>query len=183
MATTSTPFTPPRQRLGFIAEIPIQDLPVPKAELIFAQSAQTITAAAAGEDQQFTITCQLPASFGYVLTEGSVFLRDAETGDIDDWSADLTCTLTNGDWLAAQALIGGLVVPNTSILADRSYSLKEPSQKIVEPIGTTGNMFIRGWNKVIDGGPMTIWFLFRFLEFDLRQVHHWAINTPFPIRG
>lgn len=186
MATTTTAFIPERARFGFIAPEAgylIESMPVPKAELIYAITAGVVAAADTGEDQAFSIACLLPDTYGYVLTEGSVFLRDTEAGDIDDWGDDLTCTLTDGNWLAAQDMIGGKVTPNTSTLGDRTYVIKNPSSKIITPIGTGGNLFTRGWNKTIDNGPMTLWCLFRFLEFDLRQVHHWAINTPFPVRG
>lgn len=184
MATTSTTFTVAEARFGFISEIVnISESPIPKAEIIYAITGGTVTAAAAGEDQEMIIFCPLRQGYAYVLTEMEMLFREAEAGDIGDWDASMTATTTNGAWVAANRFDGGIAVNNSTSLQDRTFKCAQPTQKIIIPTGpAAANLFIRGWNTSIDGGPMTVNFLARFLEFDLQQAHHWAIQSQFPVR-
>lgn len=189
MATTSTAFAPAGIRFGYIGQNQDFQMPIPRAELLFVINAGAITLAASAEDQDFSISCLLPEGYGYVLSDCSAYLQDAEVGDIADWSASMHSFLSNSNnadakrWFAAQRIQGGDVVGVTSVIGTRAYQLVQASTKIIIPIaGNSGQLKVTGFNSTVDGGPMTLYFLAKFLEFDLNQSYHWAVNTPWPVR-
>lgn len=189
MATTLTTVTPLGSRFPYIGIQDTQVQPIPLAELLFTFDG-TITAAAAGEDQQFIITCVLPEGFAYVMAESTLILLDTETDDIDNWSSSIRAELSNGTsgtpparWRIQQAFNGDAIVANTSTLKTRSYTLTNPSSKVIIPIpGQSGRFTAIGMTQTIDQGPMTLRFFAKVLEFHLSQAHHWVINTPWPVR-
>lgn len=186
MATTATPFTPEPQRFAYVG-IGSQsvDNPIPQAEVIFALFNQVVTAAAAGEDQNFSITCNLPKGYGYILSSVSLGLSENEAGDLANWNSDLRARLTAGDnlWRATPLFTASALYLRTAVLKGRSFQIPDPPNKIILSIGDNQATFAaESWTATIDQGSLAIDFLAKFLQFDLRQAYHWAVNTPWPVR-
>jgi len=189
MAITATPFTPLLKRFGYIAPVPPPGswlTPIPRGEALFTQSAGSITAAAAGESQSFSITCSLPNTFAYVLMEFSIELIDTEVGDLADWDTSFRCFLQDGladtTWIAGLRLDAGGAYSEGATLKGQTYQLLRPPTKLVVPQPAGGRFFVNGFNNTIDGGPVGCIFMAKFLEFDLNQAHLSGMNTPFPTR-
>lgn len=192
MAITSTTITPSITRFPYIGQGMAADGPIPQAEFIFRSLNATVDAAAAGESQNFIINCTLPPIAAYVLSECTLDLRDAEVGDIDTWEDDLVAELENtsagveasGRWRIMNRMqAGGIQALASETLAQKSYILTNPSNKIIIGInGGSGRLGIRGATLTIDQGAMSLSFVAKFLEFSLAQAHHWAVNTPWPVR-
>lgn len=191
MATTFTSFTPAAQRVGYLG-LGADNLnnPIPRAELNFAVYAGVVTAAAAGEDQQLDVTCTLPPGYGYTLIHMSAWWFDAEAADTADWDADFRSFVSNvnagsdpGSWLSGIAMPGSNIWHQSAVLTGRTFVAADLPQKIIIPLnGRSGLLTARNTNVTIDGGPLTFYFLAKFLEFDLNQAYHWAVNTPWPTR-
>jgi len=133
----------------------------------------------------------LKKGYGYVLVDANLFMCDIEAGDTGDWDAALQCFLQNagsgggatGRWRIGQQLTAGPVYNTTSVISCKNFTIVNPSNKIIVPInGLDGSMIVTGFNTTVDGGAMNLDYVFKFLEFSLSQVHHWMVNTPFPVR-
>lgn len=192
MATTTTTVIPILIRTPY--QFPYgstENTPVPSAEINFSAYEVAITAAAAGESQKLTIGVNLPGQYAYQLTYLSAFMTDNEAGDMADWGADFRAFLSNtnsgsstGAWLAGLCLDGCGLWAHSATRKGRTWKLDKVPDKMVIPItGTTGRLQLDNWNLSIDGGPMTLSFSAKFLQYDLAQAYNWAANTPIPIRG
>lgn len=192
MASTLTAFVPRPERFSYIGLPPgmlTETVPVPRAAINFRINAGVVTEAAAGEDQLFSIACLLAEGYGYILSEINLFFNDAEAGDGADWGSMLTAWVSNTDVTHDDRILSGIkfegytMVTSTTALSSSVFQVDlVPSQTIIPVQGTSGKLHVSGFNATIDGGPLTLWFLAKFLEFDLAQAHHWAVNTPYPVR-
>lgn len=191
MATTDTIITPDIYRIPYIGVGPPSvDNPIPIAEINHVSFNATVTAAAAGEDQKLVVKCDLPQGYGYVLSHMSMWMYDAEVGDMADWDTSMNSYLTNvgsgstpGSWISGTRIKSDGLWTRSSTLKGATYLATELPQKVVIPsLGVKGQFYTEMRNLVIDGGPMTFYFLAKFLEFDLNQSYHWAVNTPWPVR-
>lgn len=193
MATTTTAITPKRSRNAYIGiGLEADNSPIPQAEVIFSGVTNTVTAAGVGEDQSFSITCQLAPGYAYVLTDANLFMQATEDGDTADWDADLSCILENrtsggqdtGRWRIGQQLHAtALVNIVTAGTNRRFYTIEETTNKLILPVlGTDGRFTVNGFNTTTDGGALSLDYVFKFLEFSVKQANHWAINTPWPVR-
>lgn len=188
MATTLTEFTPAGRQFPFIGiGIPPAQFPtfIPSAELIFVIGAGAITVAAAGADQRIEISCVLPRSFCYVLTESSMRIQG---GDGDDWDQGAVSNLTDSASAADKVSIP-LVYDNdqlshqTTTVTARAYRLRDPPSKVIVPLSTDDALFrVEAFNATIDGALATLIFFARFLRYDRNQAQFWQVNTPVLVR-
>lgn len=191
MATTTTTLTLASSRVAYIG-VGVADgnNPIPRAELNFISYGGVVTAAAAGEDQLLSVVMSLPASYAYVLAHCSMWMFDAETGDMADWDTAFNALLTNvtsgtapGSWISGIRFSSDALWSRSAVLKGRTYVGTELPQKIIIPnVAGNARMVCDLRNLTVDGGPMTLYFLAKFLEFDLNQATHWAVNTPWPVR-
>lgn len=111
---------------------------------------------------------------------------DTEVGDAADWDSAFRCYLTddvsNGTWLSCPIMNGSQLWSTSAILKGRSYQVTEVPRKLILPLNDVGRLQVEGQNTSADGGPVSIFFLAKFLEFDLNQAHMFSINTPVPVR-
>lgn len=189
MATTTTTFTPAYNRqayigFGFQGSL---ETPIPQAELNFIIYGETVTEAAAGLDQAIIVNCDLPAGYAYISRGVNVLLEDQEVGDIADWDTDWRAFAVNSlvaspsRWLSGIPLEGGLSWFHSATLSGRTFKA-DAFPKLINC--NDGPGLLRGGliNPTIDGGPMALYWVASFLEFDLNQARHWAVNTPIPVR-
>lgn len=162
--------------------------PIPMAELNFVSVGGTLTEAAAGQDQCAIIACNLPKGYAYIFAGAEMDIQEAEAGDIADWNLDWRSYLLNTgtaggeQWLAGIKMTGDRAYNFSATLQGRIFKA-QPISKVVIPVYDTDALYqVQGCNVTIDGGPMTLYFLATFLQFDLNQAHHWAMNTPIPVR-
>lgn len=191
MATTQTFLQPAPQRTGYIG-LGLNDVSslIPQAEVNFILRADTVIEAAAGKDQQLIIRCDLPAGFAYIFQGAQLLCDETEAGDMADWNTDLRSFLQNttaaapaqGRWLYPLSFTGGDLVNNSAVLKSRTFIAEAQSKLVIPLFGTVARMDSAFWNVVIDGGALTINFVAKFLEYDLNNAYHWAINTPIPVR-
>lgn len=132
------------------------------------------------------IDCDLPSSFAYVLMEVSLEMGDNESGDMANWDAGMRCFLTDGitgaTWRASPIMDAGAIYTVTATLKGRHYQVPTVPRKMILPGSAGGRLSVSGQNLTIDEGPMTVFFLAKFLEYDLNQAHYFAVNTPIPVR-
>jgi len=186
MATTTTNFTPAPSRFSYSGLDVPSNVPIPAAEISFRVDAGTVTAAAAAEDQKWQLHCYLAEGYAYILKGLNLYIYDAEAGDMADWTNQVACWLTNNTDGAPQYIIGlpmaGDIALTTAVLKSASWQVALPKKIIIPLGGHQGELHLAQFNPVADGGPMTLYFQADFLQFSIEQAHHWAINTPWPVR-
>lgn len=161
---------------------------IPRSERVFSltPAAANVTVAAAGKDQRVEFFMPLPQGYGYVMSELHCTLFGADTAD---WDATARVeakdsTTTNNDWLAGMPCTSIGIWHRTNILPGRDYTVADNDllKKIIIPRSANAEVVFQLSNLVTDGVAMTLMGMVRFLMFDLNQVHHWAVNTPVPVR-
>lgn len=195
MAITATDLTPEPTRVPIIGPIMTTKdswmTQVPKAEIVFSGNNETVTAAAAGESQRLRIHCLMPKGFAYVFMEGSVQMRETEVDDLNDWSDNASCLITADEILLNDFVYYKQIdkpaegAPSSSeTLKEAVYTFRhEGLNKVINPRNNSQPVLrFDTTNLVIDGGPLTTYFYFRFLQFDLNQAFYWAVNSPFATR-
>jgi len=195
LPTTLTEFSPSPERFSFIGLPPgyNQDasaIPIPAAQISFRVYGGTIAAAAGAADQSFRIHCLLREGYAYILNDVSMYLTDAEAGDIADWGTKVTAYTSNvadgetgeSPWLAGVPMEGINVINGSTALGAGIYTPARIPQNIIIPNSANAELHLNMFNAQTDGGPITLYLLATFLEFSIQQAHHWAINTPWPVR-
>lgn len=189
MATTQTVIAPPLKSFPFIGVGPAAQAPItaiPSAEVTFsifagaASVADDITVAAAGEDQNVTVNCDLPRSFSYVLVEA--FARIAGN-DADEWDTEgfsnLSSSITAPDVIFPIYFGGRAAVSHSNAVSEARFYAAEPVNVVLVPTGPDDARFTTTWSNVtIDGVAGTIAFFARFLRYDRNQIQFWQVNTP-----
>lgn len=187
MSIDTTVFTPTMIRFPYIAPpaLAIPDswlTPIPRGEGIFSIFNGVVAAPSAGDSQSLSINCILPNSFAYVLVEVTCRLQDTEIGDSADWDDNMQSYVTddasNGSWLAAPQTPGlRYRTNNLQVVGGQAFQMMLPPKKMILPKSDEGGLFLTNYNNSIDGGPMQIFFMAKFLEYDLNQAHFFAVNT------
>lgn len=188
MATTLTSIIPTPELFGFTGlPNPLQEQSViPRQEVLFNVVDETVTVAAAGEDQSVDILCLLPVNFAYALS--GIFMSITGT-DAAAWDPVSLAIWTDGDAINRKlvATIGGLSLgtcsnPSTSFgpLA-RAYNFEPLPQVLLLPRDEQ-RLRVKVGNVSIDGAAMKVNFMARMLMYDISQAHHHAVNTPIPVR-
>lgn len=193
MATTTTALTPAGKGLPFIGPAPSQDLwntMIPRAEVIFSVVQGTVIEAAAGEDQLLSINCTLDPGFAYSLSDWSCGIQEAEVGDINDWSDygrlrlqdDTSQSASN--WVYNYGVTKPAVgYPVNATLQGAQYTIaNHPFNKLIIPRQSGALLHFTISNVQIDGGPLTINYLSRFIQYDLNQAYRAIVNTPVLVR-
>lgn len=190
MATTATTLTPDYIREPFIGlppQLSTLQSPIPQAELSFVTFQGSVTAAASTEDQLLTINCVLPTGYAYIFQGASLLLEETEAGDLAAWDQDFGTFLRNTNvagprrWLAGLKFAGGELYDRTAALKARIF-VCPGYNKLIRATNGDGLFSAAGRNVTIDEGAVTVYFVANFLEFDLNQARHWAVNTPIPVR-
>lgn len=191
MATTVTSFTPNPLLFSYTG-LPAGDLRanLPRAEVHFGgpQLSANVTVAAAGEDQRIDITCVLPSGYAYVLRELHLGMQN---DDVADWEDNGFTTFQNATTDADRTTFvpmginspgGGANGP--ALFRWKNWTLTDPIRQVTLPaIGNQGlEFFLSLQNPVIDGAAGFAHFQIRFLQYDIEQAHHYAVNNPIPTR-
>lgn len=183
MATTQTTLTPLGRSFPFIGiGVAAAQLItyIPSAEFIFAIDNGSIIVAAAGEDQQLIIQCELPRSFCYVLVESMIRIQGTT---VDDWDLGTVCNLTDSA-ASAEKVSMAVKYDNETLGRDsttmftRTYRAKAPSKVIVPRANDDARLTLKLFNAVVDGTVSTLKFYARFLRYDRIQSQYWQVNTP-----
>lgn len=183
MATTVTALTPIGFPFPFIGiGVPAAQLTtfIPSAELIYTAN-ESITVAGAGEDQQLTISCALPASFAYVLVESSFRIRGVDSADWNAVAGSELSDSTGGPNRVSIPLAykSEGVHNDTTTQIDRQYRLLESPTKLLVPKPSDNAFFsVEVFNPNIDGTSESVKFYARFLRYDRNQAQFWQVNTP-----
>lgn len=189
MATTLTQFTPQGRTFPFIGiGIPAAQFTtwIPSAEVIFVlPPSSAITVAAAGEDQEVRISCNLPRSFCYVLVESTLRVRGLDAADWDKAAhADLTDSAGSDDKTSIPLNYENVEVSHisTTLLA-RDYRLLDPPSKLIVPQANDDALLrVQSFNPTVDGAVGVVKFYARFLRYDRNQAQFWQVNTPILVR-
>lgn len=187
MATTTTSYTlngKPFPYIGLGVASAQYITNIPSAEVVFTKE-DTITVAAAGEDQKLVIANVLPRTFCYVLVEA--FLR-VDGLDAVDWGQACSANLTDSGTQTEDRVSIPLIFENTFLAQNdavfqRNYVCSPTPTKLIVPRATDdANMNVEIFNNTIDGTVMTMKYYARFLRFDRNQAQYWQVNTPFYTR-
>lgn len=157
----------------------------PRAEVSFQMNGDVIPAAGTGDSVKLTVTCNLPIGYGYVLLEAHLGLI---ASDAVDWDKVAWGQLQNGDAAGTRAWIAPLeFFSRGGSNADGRiiWSLQNRINQLV--LGASSNSgpsqfkFVVN-NQVLDGAAGTFFGLVRFLQYDVEQAHHVAVNAAVPVR-
>jgi len=159
---------------------------VARAEIVYTGTV-TIPQPAGGDTQSINLQIDLPKSFCYVLLDLGLLIQ-APTDKIDDWPDNGSYIQRPGGEPATQfKFTAGLDATGVTIISDTSsqkhYSLlNKPSYVLIPSVGLDGIVRITITNKGIDGPATTFEFYVRYLQYDINQAHHWAVNSPAYVR-
>jgi len=139
---------------------------------------------AGGDSQKLDIQCDLPVNFAYVLAEAHFSIFGA---DITEWETVADVFLTDGSGSGDQNRTEIKAIPAWSegvvgtLLAFRfdfqGLGVTLPANSVSVP-----QMRLIIANDTIDGSVMTVNWSCRFLQFNIEQAYHYAVNSPLPIR-
>lgn len=183
MALTTTTFSPPGVQFPYIGigvAAAQYITAIPSAEIVHTVRDEAITVAGSGNEQVVIITCDLPASFCYVLVESWFRIT---SDNADDWDQQAVANFT--DSLTASVVTMPLIYDNDQLgrnsVAElsRTYGLKTvPSKLIVPTSNDDARVTVKIFNVVQNGGVGVMKFYARFLRFDRNQAQYWQVNTP-----
>lgn len=191
MAATVTTIAPPPLLFSYTG-LPAGDLRLnlPRAEVHFGgpQLSANVTVAGAGDDQRIDITCTLPLGYAYVLRELHLSMVN---DDAADWEDNGFTTWQNSTTEADRSTFVPMGIHSTGGGANgpagfrvKNWTLVDPIRQVVKPaVGNQGlEFFLSLQNPVIDGAAGFVHFMIRFLQYDIEQAHHYAVNNPIPVR-
>jgi len=183
--TTISPEPRPFAFTGF-DETVTRGADVARAEIVYTGNA-TIPVPAVGDTQALVLDIKLPKSFCYVLLDVSLLIQ-TQSVSIDDWPDSGTYTQRpGGEPVTDFKFSGGLEASGNTIISDtssqKSWRLpNKPSYVLIPSVGLDGVVSIRITTKAIDLPQASFDFYVRFLQYDINQAHHWAVNSPAYVR-
>lgn len=189
MTTTTIPILPKIFSFTSLPQVSQEESFVPRAEVIFTWFNEDITAGGAG-DQTAIITMALPINFAYVMVDCELRIDAADAGDIADWDDEAVGSVieNRGDGptrfltMAFEGENHGTSI-GAGIHFVRIYSFKTLPRSLFQAnVRTTNPVSLVVNNPVVGGGAATVAGFVRFLQYDVSQQHHFAVNTPAPVR-
>ncbi len=189
MATITTALTPTATRLAFIGPAPTieqWETPIPQAEIAFIEQNAAVIISGVGDNQLISIVAALPRGFAYILAEANMNLNSA---DVDAWQDSARFRIKDAGsgprWTVHQRFEASAnVINNATSSFNKVYELVHtPVQKvIIGDLDAAPELVIQVMNLTTDQAAGTLDFFCRFLQFELNQAYHWAVNTPWPVR-
>lgn len=160
---------------------------VPRGEVIFTTFDEAITAGGAG-GQEVIINMTPPFNFAYAIVDCSLRIGAASTADINDWNNEAPGTIIEN-----RGANRFLTMPfegenkgvhlSIGIAFTRDYTFKVLPKALFEPnVDTTSPVSLAVANSVAGGLAATADVFVRLLQYDISQKHHFAVNTPIPVR-
>jgi len=188
MATTATIVSPEATPFPYrgMPDIVGQATGVPRGEISFSEPDGDITVAAAAEFQRLDVRCCLPIGYAYVFREMHLSLSGA---DSNDWSlfghgtfGDAETAGIRENSMLFEFASRGVIPIETNPRITYSY-VNLPKQVVLPVSNAEGPIAILSIiNPVADGTLMKFIFSARFLQFDIEQANHYAVNSPLPVR-
>lgn len=186
MARITSTFTPEPDVFPYagMAEAQADKLNIVRAELRFQINGDAITISGAGDDQEAVIDVNLPRNFAYVHLESHIGIICT---DSTQWESVAWGGLQNGrggmtrDWIAP---IEHFSNGATTFGGRRIWTAQAQVKSVILPAspGENGEWQFRVGNPTLDQAAGTMFALIRFLQFDVEQAHHFAVNNPMPVR-
>ncbi len=188
MATTT--FSPDPDRFAFTTfpQIAQEISPLPRAEVVF-RVVTGVIAAGGGGDQAVLINMAPPLNFSYVLVDCFMTVNAANSADIADWDAMAVGTIqTNegvGEIEVARFQGWNLSTAEGASIGDfrRVYQFDTLPKRLFNPTTLQPAIcMVSVSNPVIGGLAADCDFFGRFLQYDVSQKHHVAVNSPELVR-
>lgn len=186
VTTTITPTTTPFAYSGF-NEPWAEGTALARGELRFNNSGTNIAATGAGDNQQVTITLNLSSLFAWVLCDFSVLLTSnaSETVNFAD-QAQLFLTDASDSSLRTVFANMELISQGTNFHSGVGQKLYMPrrtySGVVISPLGGAPQLQARFFNTQAQDAAYTGSVDGRFLQYDLSQANHVAVNSAVPVR-
>lgn len=187
MAVITTAFTPTPSRFDFqgIPEPAEEKTSLPRAEVVFEASSQSIPAPGAGNNQRFTISCDLPSGYAYVFMDAGVLVSGASAGGnnfVDVLGSQFGRSSTSAQFYAQFKSEG--ITYGSSGLQQQLFRPLQRYSGVVMPMSPEAepNMTVWGHNTTADDIAYVCNFKLRFLQFDIAQSYRVAVNAPIPVR-
>jgi len=169
--------------------------PIPRAELLFASQVNVPVPQVAQDNQVMRFELELPFGFAYVAVELTLNISDlgGDFGNSLDWSHAASMIFRDAPSFQGSSFTSDQVGlrnaaqvtgsdPDDSVNGTVVYQfLQMPT---VVAIAREPNALAQVTvSCLVNNGPEVRSRLFaRFLQFDVRQAHHYQVNTPFLVR-
>jgi len=187
MATVTTTITPTPVPFPYsgLPDVISERTGIPRGEQSFNENGTAITLAGVGDVQQLIVNCNLPPGYAYVFRECNAFNLATDATDWDSTAyLGFTDSLTGGEQsfkIAVEMASSGATQFGTRKIINSPI---EPFRQVILPANGTSQIQAQLiWtNAVTNGAVGSLFFSCRFLQFDIEQAHHYAVNYPIPTR-
>lgn len=209
MATIGTTATPDQRYQPYVGlpELQRAQSGIARAEVIFSDVVAW-PASGAGNDSYLEFNIELDNNYGHILTDMSCWMFRAATGF--EVEAVGRIRIKPDSSVAAETIVHPLVSyagrsdgSNTAIgsMTPKEYNTQHPTDNGYEMVFTLANpkpTYViypytnpgKGSSTVdvvfsdpeLNNFSKTVYFVAKFLQYDISQGYHWAINSPISVR-
>lgn len=191
MAFETNQFFPKPKPFAFTGfnEVVTRGADTARAEIVFTGSETIPKPALVDDAQRIVMQLYLPQAFTYVLLDLALqIITDNES--IDFWpnlgsyiQRPTVTLLTTSAFKFASALESPGPVAANDTQAQKQYSqVNKPSYVLIPDAGEQGLARMDLSAVENNGGEATFEYYIRYLQYDVNQAHHWAVNTPSYVR-
>ena len=184
MATITTTPTLNERIFPFVGtnEVISRRTDLPRSTVRYSCVDVSIPASGAGNDRAISCSMAMPENFAYALTEVEALVRGPAGGDIGFETAFSQIELFVGSTRVRRVPLSYKFdqgVQMSSVYRKSNVFRVEPPKEVFLP-DAEGMMFLtfQLMDATINGPDALFSFNCRFLQFDVNQAHHVAVNTP-----
>jgi len=190
MAIEVTTRNPQAQPFGFTGfdETRTKGADIARAELIYSELGVNVPQPVGLDQQQVNIRVSLRTGFTYVLLDYAVSITTTGGDLIEDWPNTGDYVYQPTDLPGAkfrfdgEMKADGVTIQNATQSKKDYRALNKPSFVMIPAVGANALLSVTLTNKAEQGPLATLAYFFRFLQYDVDQAHHWAVNTPTFVR-
>jgi len=169
---------------------------VPRAEFVFADQSVISQPVDPMNLQAVVYELELPFGFAYVIVELTLRITDqAAEGSSLDWGMAASLQLRDGTTSGNSSFsvdsvglrnagfdTGGGDKPEDAVRGSVFYEFNKLPTVVVIARDPNGLASVAMNSLVDDGAAVTARIFARFLQYDIRQAHHYQVNTPTLVR-
>ncbi len=190
MALVTTTVTPSPRSFGFtgIGHEDPKDA-IPRAELVYSFLDETIDSTGVADLMRLQVDIRLPQSYSYSLVDFALSIKGDQTDMTAKIPTGVTWQLFDAVTAAKQLAlysaeapsIAGVLPVNANVGFDARIQYSVPHKPkmtwVLQP-GEDGRCLINLTALDLNTAASEASGYFRFLQYDVDQAHHWAVNTP-----
>lgn len=161
---------------------------VPRGEVSFFVDNVEVPLTTGGNDQRYNINCILPQGYAYVLRELFMLIHGTNSGNWSDVAiANLQDAETNSlrdNLMPFEMFTNGLLETGSATFARKAYTACQVPKQVLYPAAPQEGIKLEiiNANTTVDQAVCNVQFNARFLQFDVEQANHFAVNFPAPVR-